>query len=91
MVEIQEVGETTRPEHASFLKAFERVYLEPLTAAIRKKDGKKLDRLYAATVEGCNGRHAGTGHPCIRLKPPGRPVEDYMDSSLKADPRPEAR
>ncbi len=37
-LEIQEVGEATRPARAGALKAFETAYLEPLNAAIEAKD-----------------------------------------------------
>src|SRR5262249_57262339 len=42
-LEIQEVGETTRPARAGALKAFETAYLEPLNAAIAAKDFQKFD------------------------------------------------
>src|SRR6266511_1576948 len=38
MVEIQEVGETTRPARAPALKSFESSFLDPLDEAIKAKD-----------------------------------------------------
>lgn len=87
MTEIQEVGETTRPEHASSLKAFEDGYLKPLEKAVANKDWKTFQRRYQDTVSGCNGCHAATGHAFIHFRLPPRPVEDYLDFSLKSDPK----
>ena len=87
MTEIQEVGETTRPQHASALKAFEDGYLKPLAGAIARKDWTGFTKLYGDTVDGCNSCHAANGHAFIRFKLPFRPVEDYIDFSYKTDPK----
>jgi hypothetical protein len=42
-LEIQEVGETTRPEKAEALKAFERSFLTPLDKTIKAKDFKRFE------------------------------------------------
>jgi hypothetical protein len=42
-LEIQEVGETTRPNRAPMLNAFEDNYLAPLDAAILAKDKTKTE------------------------------------------------
>ncbi len=62
-LEIQEVGETTRPARAGALKAFETAYLEPLNATIAAKDFQKFDAAFKAGVKGCNGCHASQGFP----------------------------
>ena len=41
-LEIQEVGETTRPQRAESLKAFERAFLDPLSKAIEARDFKEF-------------------------------------------------
>ncbi|MBP0632346.1 hypothetical protein [Cupriavidus sp. AcVe19-1a] len=38
LLEAQEVGEITRPQHASMLKANEKTYLTPVAQAIEKKN-----------------------------------------------------
>jgi hypothetical protein len=68
--EIQEVGETTRPERAQALKAFEKNYLEPLDAAIQAKDFKKFDVAFKAGIQGCNTCHIGQGFPYIKYQLP---------------------
>jgi hypothetical protein len=72
-LEIQEVGETTRPERAGALKAFETAYLEPLDAAIKAKDFNTFDAAFKAGMKGCNGCHASQGFPYIEYALPDSP------------------
>ncbi len=72
-LEIQEVGEATRPARAGALKAFETAYLEPLNAAIEAKDFQKFDAAFKASVKGCNGCHASQGFPYIEYVLPEAP------------------
>lgn len=72
-LEIQEVGEATRPARAGALKAFETAYLEPLNAAIEAKDFQKFDAAFKAGVKGCNGCHASQGFPYIEYVLPDAP------------------
>lgn len=69
-LEIQEVGETTRPKRAGALKAFETAYLEPLDAAIKAKDFAAFDKAFKAGIQGCNGCHASQGFPFIKYELP---------------------
>lgn len=55
--EIQEVGETTRPNRATPLKDFEAKYLEPLAKAIGASDLKSFDAAFDDAVKGCNECH----------------------------------
>src|SRR5512143_864812 len=59
-LEIQEVGEVTRPSRAPMLKAFEDSYLKPLDEAITAQDAKAFDTAFANAVEGCNACHAAS-------------------------------
>ena len=72
-LEIQEVGETTRPPRAAPLKAFESSYLDPLSKTMDAKDWNAFDTAYSKTVEGCNGCHAGSGFPYIKHTLPSSP------------------
>ena len=69
-LEIQEVGETTRPARAQALKAFEKNYLEPLNEAIKAKDFKKFDKAFKDGIQGCNTCHIGQGFPYIKYQLP---------------------
>src|SRR6266545_701539 len=60
MIEIQEVGETTRPNRAAGLKAFEDAYLKALDAAITAQDANAFDTAFAAAITGCNACHAAS-------------------------------
>ncbi len=71
--EIQEVGETTRPERAAGLKAFETAYLKPLNAAATAKDFKQFEAAFKKGIQGCNGCHAGQGFPYIKYELPKAP------------------
>jgi hypothetical protein len=68
--EIQEVGETTRPNRAGALKSFETHYLEPLDEAIKAKDWHKFDTAFHKAVEGCNQCHENQDFPYIKYELP---------------------
>ena len=72
--EIQEVGETTRPERAQALKGFEKNYLDPLDEAIKAKDFKKFDVAFKKGIQGCNACHVGQGFPYIKYQLPKAPI-----------------
>jgi hypothetical protein len=72
MLEIQEVGEVTRPEHTDNLKAFESDYLDKVVSAAEEKDWKKFTQAYGKAIKGCNACHTKTGHPYIRYRVPER-------------------
>lgn len=72
--EIQEVGETTRPERAQALKGFEKNYLDPLDGAIKAKDFKKFEVAFRSGIQGCNTRHVGQGFPYIKYQLPKAPL-----------------
>src|SRR5574341_1186000 len=68
-IEIQEVGETTRPKRAEPLKTFEDNYLKPLDEAILANDKAKAEEALNNTVAGCNKCHAAsTGQVIADLK-----------------------
>ena len=85
MIEIQEVGETTRPGRAPALKAFEDGYLTPLGQAILAQDNAKATAGMTNLVGGCNACHAAStganwssyGYIQIQL-PPTNPA-DYLN------------
>lgn len=72
-LEIQEVGEATRPKRAAALKAFETAYLRKLADAIKAKDFAVFEKAFNAGVKGCNGCHAGQGFPFIQYELPAAP------------------
>ncbi len=72
-LEIQEVGEATRPRYAAQLKAFEEDYLEKVEKAAEAKDWKRFEKAYAAATKACNRCHVDTGHGYIRYKLPDTP------------------
>jgi len=72
-LEIQEVGEATRPGRAGALKAFEKAFVGKLDDAIKAKDFEKFDTAFKSTVNGCNGCHASQGFAYITYELPGSP------------------
>ncbi len=72
-LEIQEVGEYTRPARASSLKAFETAYLDRLNNTINARDWNGFQAAYNNTVDGCNNCHAGNGFPYIKYALPQNP------------------
>jgi cytochrome c551/c552 len=84
MLEIQEVGETTRPGRAPMLKAFEDGYLKPLDAAIAAQDAKAFDTAFTAATDGCNACHsASTGanwssYKYVKIQTPKMDNNDYI-------------
>jgi hypothetical protein len=69
-LEIQEVGETTRPARAGALKGFETAFMVPLAAAIKAKDFGTFDKAFKVGIQGCNGCHAAQGFPFIKYDLP---------------------
>ncbi len=77
-IEIQEVGETTRPGNADMLSSFEHSYLDPLAEAIEAKDKVAFDSAYSEAIEGCNSCHVATGHPYVRFQMPLTSPEPFL-------------
>jgi hypothetical protein len=73
--EIQEVGETTRPQFAAALKAFEKDYLDNKVApTIKEKSFSKFKKAFGEMVQGCNACHAQWGKSFIHYVLPRHPV-----------------
>jgi hypothetical protein len=68
--EIQEVGETTRPNRAKPLKDFEAKYLDPLAKAILAADLKSFDAAFDDAVKGCNACHRDAHFTFIKYELP---------------------
>jgi hypothetical protein len=77
-IEIQEVGETTRPNDAAMLKSFEDSYLQPLEEAIKAMDKTAFDSTYSEAIDGCNACHVATGHPYVRFQMPQTSPEPFL-------------
>jgi hypothetical protein len=72
-LEIQEIGETTRPNYAKRLKAFEDAYLSKLEKTIKMKKWPEFKKMYAEVTDACNRCHTETGHGYIHYKLPAIP------------------
>ncbi len=66
-IEIQKVGEITRPDKAEMLSSFQRTYLDRLDRAIKAKDKMGFDGTYAEAMNACNSCHQATGRPYVRV------------------------
>ena len=73
-LEIQEVGETTRPARADALKTFETDFLTPVSDAIVAQDFKQFSTAFKAAADGCNACHAAQGFPFIQYVLPRAPL-----------------
>jgi hypothetical protein len=73
MLEIQEVGETTRSGRAANLKTFEATYLEPLNDTLNSKDWNAFATAYNNTINGCNGCHILNQFSYIKYTLPSSP------------------
>jgi hypothetical protein len=80
-LEIQEVGETTRPKRAKGLKKFEDESLVPLSKAVEDKDIGAFEAAFNAAVKGCNSCHVDEGFDFIVYELPSAPT-----SPLKTAP-----
>jgi cytochrome c553 len=84
MTEIQEVGETTRPNRADMLKAFEDNFLKTLDAAIDAQDKQAFDSAYTAAAGGCNACHTASSgsdwksYKFIKIQVPTADNNDYI-------------
>jgi hypothetical protein len=73
--EIQEVGETTRPQFAPALKAFEQAYLDgKIEPALKAKSFAKFSKAFDDMANGCNACHAAQKMPYIHYVRPKHPV-----------------
>ncbi|MBI3667685.1 MAG: hypothetical protein HY236_15895 [Acidobacteria bacterium] len=73
MVEIQEVGETTRPARAQALKGMEQGALRPLALDIVNQNLTAFNTDFNTAVAFCNACHAATGFDYIVYKLPAQP------------------
>src|SRR6266542_2482640 len=73
MVEIQEVGETTRPARKDALVGFEQGALVPLANDIVNQDLTAFNRDFTTAVAFCNACHAATGFSYIVYQLPAKP------------------
>ncbi len=84
MLEIQEVGETTRPGRAPMLKAFESNYLDPLDAAILAQDKAKAEAAFKNALQGCNACHLAStaanwsSYGFVQIQQPKTDPADYL-------------
>jgi hypothetical protein len=82
-VEIQEVGETTRPNRAGLLKWFENKGLKPLAQDIMNQDFPALQKDFSAMVASCNECHKATDHDFIAYELPTHPLtQAKLESNL---------
>ncbi len=88
-LEIQEVGETTSPERADMLKAFEQAYLDPLAADILAKDSAAFAADYATAVTGCNACHQAIGSPFVSFSDPRTSPEPFLQFGASEPVAPE--
>ncbi|NVK42827.1 MAG: hypothetical protein HWE39_16410 [Oceanospirillaceae bacterium] len=86
MLEAQEVGEATRPQHAQMLKAVERVNFPPVLDAVANKDLDEFNQQFASMVEACNACHTALGHAFIKYRLPTEATAGGLDFNLKTDP-----
>ncbi len=88
-LEIQEVGEITRPARAGALKTVETAFLDPLNQTILDKDWPGFQSTFdAAVTNGCNGCHASSGFAYIKYQLPPTAAESYLDFNVASDPTP---
>ena len=78
-LEIQEVGETTRPGKADLLKAFEASSVDPLVDDITARDKASFDADFDAAVVGCNDCHQATGHPFVVFQKPAANFVSFLN------------
>jgi hypothetical protein len=86
MVEIQEVGETTRPKRVEDLKKFETEQLEPLIQTGVAHDLAAFNEQYPRTLNGCNSCHKKikdttfpNGYSFIKIVPPPQAATQDID------------
>ncbi len=72
-LEIQEVGEITRPVYAGKLKTFEEGYLSKLAKSIETKKWPEFKEVYTEVTKACNRCHIETGHGYIHYRLPDTP------------------
>jgi hypothetical protein len=79
-LEIQEVGEMTRPKRAKGLKKFEEESLGALSAAIEAKDATAFEAAFTGAVKGCNACHSDEGFDFIVYQLPEAPTSPLKNT-----------
>lgn len=82
MVEIQEVGETTRPARAGALRGMESGALKPLATDIVNQDLNAFNADFKTATAFCNGCHQAAGFGYIVYTVPSQPAAPV---SMKVD------
>ena len=80
MTESQEVAETTRPERAAALKAFEKAMLVPLARDIENENQSEFQTDFQKMVTRCNGCHQASGMAFLVYQLP-----DHAQTPAKLD------
>jgi len=84
MVEIQEVGETTRPARKAALQGLEKSTLVPLAKDIVNQDLTNFNKDFTTAVAFCNACHQATGFSYVVYKLPDQPdVPAKLDTGQK--------
>ncbi len=73
-LEIQEVGETTRPNRAGLLKSFEDKNFKPVARDIVNQDFGSFQNDFSSMVTNCNSCHKSTGFGYIVYELPSQPI-----------------
>jgi hypothetical protein len=76
----------TKPDEYKTWQGFYEKTFAPLTKAIEAKDFKAFDSAYSATINACNGCHAGMGYGFIKVVKLNAPANNGMDYKIKSNP-----
>lgn len=76
---VQAVAENTRPKRAAALQAFKKASLEPLAAAVEKKDKAAFEATYDKTIAACNACHVTSDKKFIKIQRPTQAPASSVD------------
>jgi hypothetical protein len=76
----------TKPDEYKTWKSFYETTFAPVTKAIAAKDFKAFESAYNASINACNGCHAGMGYSFVKVKKLGAPADNGIDYTIKSNP-----
>ena len=76
----------TKPDEYKTWKSFYEITFAPVTKAIAAKDLKEFESAYSASINACNGCHAGMGYGFIKVVKLGAPANNGVDYKIKSNP-----
>lgn len=79
-------AKVTKPDEYKIWQGFYEDTFDPVNKAIQAKDIKAFEKAHAAAIDGCNGCHAASGYPFIKVVKMKSPADLVINYKVKSEP-----